>query len=95
MKYYFFKDKESKISNLSSIPYQAAGLVDSVHCEMDSPNYNRKDIVVYYFKPYDGLVVKEWRALNEVELFEANEYRHKVLLESYKVIRDAVDRMEY
>jgi hypothetical protein len=88
MKHYFFKDIDT-VENSNDIPYQATGIVDLVNCELDKPNYSGKDLAVIYLDPFDGYIVRAWRMVGEVELFEVSDFDHGELLKHYERIEDS------
>ena len=86
MKYYFFRDTDNESNLLEGKTYHAAGYVDKLYCELGKPNRSGKDLAVSFFKPFQGIITSEWRALDEVELFEVDEWEYKQLVESYYAI---------
>ena len=86
MKYYFFRDLDNESNLLDGKTYHAAGIVDKLFCEIGKPNPSGKDVSVTFFEPFEGNVTSAWRALDEVELFEVEEWEYKQLAESYKTI---------
>ena len=86
MKYYFFRDTDNESNLLDGKTYHAAGLVYGIHCELDKPNYSGKDLAVSFFEPFKGTITNEWRAVNEVELFEVEEWEYQALVKRYDAI---------
>lgn len=88
MKYYFFRDKDNQSNLLDGKTYHAAGYVEELHCELGKPNRSGKDLSVVFFHPFQGVISRSWRSLNEVELFEVDMWEHKELMRIYEAIEE-------
>lgn len=66
-KKYLFTDKSPIFEN--NRKYFASGVVIEFYTENNNPTSSGKDLVVNYIEPFTGKCCKEWRALNEVELY--------------------------
>jgi hypothetical protein len=86
MKFYFFRDLDNESNLLDGKTYHASGYVKELYCELDNPNFSGKDLAVVFFEPFEGGLKKAWRAVNEVELFEVEEWEYKTVVESYNSI---------
>lgn len=86
MKYYFFRDIHNEDNLLNGKTFHAAGYVEKLYCEL-GPNRSGKDLAVSFFEPFEGTVTSAWRALNEVELFEVDEWEYKQAVKKYDLIR--------
>jgi len=86
MKYYFFRDKDNESNLLDGKTYHASGYVEKLYCELGKPNRSGKDLAVSFFEPFQGNITSAWRALDEVELFEVDEWEYKQLVDSYDAI---------
>ena len=86
MKYYFFRDIDNESNLLDGKTYHVAGYVEKLYCEIGKPNRSGKDLAVSFFEPFQGTITSAWRALDEVELFEVDEWEYKQLVESYDAI---------
>lgn len=86
MKYYFFRDTDNESNLLEGKTYHSAGYVEKLYCELDKPNRSGKDLVVMFFEPFQGTITSAWRALDEVELFEVDEWEYNILVKSYDAI---------
>lgn len=83
MKYYFFRDLNHEDNLLEGKTYHSAGYVDSLNCELDNPNKSGKDLSVTFFEPFTAELISTWRSLDEVELFEVDEYEYNLVIERY------------
>jgi len=86
MRYYFFRDLRHDDNTLYGKSYHAAGYVEKLYCELEKPNRSGKDLSVIFFEPFEGAATSEWRALNEVELFEVTWSEYKNLVDNYSDI---------
>ena len=86
MKYYFFRDTDNESNLLDGKTYHAAGYVEKLYCEIGEPNRSGKDLAVSFFEPFEGTITSAWRALDEVELFEVDEWEYEQLVKSYNII---------
>lgn len=86
MKYYFFRDIDNESNLLDGETYHVVGYVEKLYCEIGKPNRSGKDLAVSFFEPSQGTITSAWRALDEVELFEVDEWEYKQLIESYDAI---------
>lgn len=89
MKYYFFRDLDHQGNLLDGRTHHAAGYVNGLYCELNSPNSSGKDVAVTFMDPFTGFVRNQWRALDEIELFEVSEWEHKRLQDIHSVIDEA------
>ena len=87
MKYYFFRDIDNEPNLLDEKTYHAAGYVEKLYCQLGKPNQNGKDLEVIFFEPFEGTITSAWRSLDEVELFEVDEWKHKELVDIYESIK--------
>lgn len=88
-KYYFFRDLDNESNLDNGKTHHSAGIVESVHCELNKQNYSGKDFVVLYFSPFEGIFKREWRSLDEIELFEVSEHEYRyIIIEYLKLIND-------
>jgi len=83
MKYYFFRDLDHNGNFEDGKSYHAAGMVKEIHCELSKPSESGKDLVVYFMHPFTQNIEYSWRSLNEVELFEVNQYDWNSALDFY------------
>jgi len=88
MKYYFFRDIDNDSNFLNGKTYHAAGYVEKLYCELNKPSPSGKDLSVKFFEPFKGIFVNEWRSLNEVELFEVDEWEYEELIKNHNGIAD-------
>ena len=86
MKYYFFRDLDNESNMLNERTYHAAGIVQAFNSELNNPSPSGKDVVVQFFKPFDGDVSTAYRAFGEIELFEVNEWEYDSLSKQYDAI---------
>ena len=86
MKYYFFRDTDNESNLLDGKTYHAAGYVEKLYCEIGEPNRSGKDLAVSFFEPFEGTITSAWRASDEVELFEVDEWEYEQLVKSYNII---------
>lgn len=68
--HYFFRDIRHDDNVLDGKSFHAAGVVSKIYCDLNTGNPSGKDLSVTYIEPFSGNVAHEWRALDEVELFE-------------------------
>jgi len=85
MKYYFFRDLEHDDNFKDDTSYHSAGLVERFENTIENAN-GLKDISVTFFDSFDGCVISAWRTYSEVELFEVDEWRWKMLKETLDVL---------
>ena len=71
-KYYFFRDLDNRMNYMDGKTYHAYGLVDEIYSKTPTPS--GKDLSVWHFNCFEGMVISEWRTYDEVELFEVYEY---------------------
>lgn len=88
MKYYFFRDTDNEGNLSDGKTYHAAGYVEKLYCDIGKPSISGKDLAVRFFKPFEGIITSAWRSLDEVELFEVDEWEYKQLVESYNTINE-------
>jgi hypothetical protein len=83
-KHYFFTDRQVQISNNKT--HLISGYVESFETDAENPRPSGKDMSVIYLQPFEGVLKREWRAFDEVELFEADEWDYNIAVDNYKNI---------
>tara|TARA_R110000744_G_C19284188_1_gene553920 strand:- start:542 stop:808 length:267 start_codon:yes stop_codon:yes gene_type:complete len=87
MKYYFFRDLDNESNLNDGKTYHAAGYIDEMFCDICSPNPSGKDFAVCFFSPFKGCFESAWRAVNEVEVFEVDEWEYNDLVENISLYK--------
>ena len=88
IKYYFFRDLDHEGNLLDGKTYHAAGFVKELFCEIGEPNPSGKDLAVCFFEPFTTTITSAWRALDEVELFEVEEWEYNNLVENLEALKN-------
>lgn len=84
-RYYFFRDIDCDGNGYGDMTYHAAGVVDRVSNEREDSDGN-KDLSVSFFHPFDGMVIRAWRAWGEVRVYEVDQCEWEYLVNVYKKI---------
>ena len=82
-KYYFFRDLLHHDNLLDGKSFHAAGYVEKVFVDFNSPSFSGKDLSVRYIDPFRGSIETAWRAFKDVELFEVDKLEYTGLMEIY------------
>lgn len=80
-KFYFFRDLDHEANLDDGRTYHAAGYVDKLFCELGNPNSSGKDVSVVFMDPFTGFECRQWRAINDVELFEVSKFDYQQLID--------------
>jgi len=86
MEYYFFRDVDNNGNFINDKSYHSAGYVEKLYCEIGSPNESGKDAAVTFFDPFDAVIIRAWRSLEEIELFIVDGDEYENLVECYNKI---------
>lgn len=81
----FFLDKESGRNLKDGLPYFAAGIIDGDFRKDGKPSVSGKDFAVLFVDPWGG-VQCEWRAEDEIQIFEVDEDDFENLKDAIKAL---------
>ena len=78
---YFFRDIDHQGNLKDGRTFHAAGLIFSI----SEPSNSGKDVSVYYLNPFTGVLEYQWRSIQEIEVFESEEYEWDNMAKSLNI----------
>lgn len=78
---YFFRDLNHEDSFKDGRTYHASGLAE-LYSEIGSPKQSGKDVSVIFKDPFGNCTISQWRAFDEIKLFECEDYEYESVFKS-------------
>lgn len=87
MKQLFFRDLNHEDKLLDGKTFHAAGVIEDIN----KPSPGGKDYLCIYYDPFEATVTRQWRSVDEVEVFEANSFEYDDALKTLEKIQNLLD----